>query len=75
MSVLPEWAVNVGNRLRTTDGEDAGNGSEATEPDRPRTSLYACAECNTVYIAVTKIECATCESTVEQVPSTLAEPV
>ncbi len=47
--------------------------TKAETGDTRGSSLYACQNCNSVYIASEKWTCSSCESAVEQVPATLDE--
>lgn len=54
-----------------SDGEDDGE-ADRTQQDAPRAALFQCPDCESVYVAVDKGRCETCETAVEQVPSTLS---
>ncbi|WP_123538264.1 hypothetical protein [Halosimplex salinum] len=84
MQSLTELAGSVGRRLRGTenrtdadgDGDgDGGRGRDGTAgpSSGTRSSLFRCPGCETVYVAVDKDTCSTCESAVEPVPSTQSE--
>lgn len=67
-----DWMESVGRRVRGTDIREApGTG---TDPRRePRSSLFQCPACETVYVAIDKESCLECEAAVTRVPSTLSE--
>lgn len=45
---------------------------DPSSPDEPQPALFQCPDCESVYVAVDKRTCTTCETAVEQVPSTLS---
>lgn len=74
MLSITQWAGSFGRRfLGTGDGADDVAGPAAT--DEPRSSLFHCPDCAAVYIATDKRTCATCDTAVDQIPSTLTETV
>lgn len=74
MRTIAEWAGSVGQRLRgAEDREKTRSDRETTRRGESRSSLFHCPDCETVYIAVGKTTCLTCETTVVKIPSTPAE--
>ena len=53
--------------------ESPSGGREADSPEGPQSSLYQCSSCDTVYIATEMQRCPSCDTPVEQVPSTLTQ--
>lgn len=49
-----------------TDDEDL------SPADESRSTLYQCPDCESVYVALDKQTCSTCDAAVEEVPSTLS---
>lgn len=71
--------------LRTTEDEDSlratllrrhGEGDiedQSTREETAQSHLFRCSSCQRVYVDTAKQTCSTCDSTVEQIPATLAE--
>ncbi|WP_440007972.1 hypothetical protein [Halomicrococcus sp. SG-WS-1] len=76
MQFIVRWARSVGRRFRDAeDQEESVNDTETTLQDESRSSLFHRPDCKAVYIDTDKNTCSTCNTTVERVPSTLAETV
>ncbi len=76
MLSITKFAGSVGRRfLGTDDGNVEGTDPGATEPAEPRSSLFCCPDCATVYIATDKTTCGTCDTAVDQIAATLTESV
>jgi hypothetical protein len=63
-------------RLRRAIGvKDRTDQNDATpeQSDTPKPSLYQCPSCETVFVAVDKQTCSTCETDVERVPTAVTE--
>lgn len=76
MHSIAKLTEAVSRRFRNTgDQTDTTTATETTLPDESQPSLFYCSDCETVYIATDKNTCSTCDTTVEQVPSALAETV
>ena len=54
-----------------TDMEAKTDGGTATEAGDPDSSLFQCAECDVVYIALEKERCSSCRTEVDEVSPTL----
>lgn len=48
------------------------DGENSSPPEGPQAALFQCPDCESVYVAIDKRTCTPCETTVEQVPSTLS---
>ncbi len=74
MQSIAKLAGTVGRRfLGSGDSDAAGADSESMGTAEPRSSLFRCPDCATVYIATDKATCATCETSVDRIPATLTE--
>lgn len=67
-----DWMGSVGRRVR--DSDIRGTPETETDPrPGPRSSLFQCPACETVYVAIDKASCRECDAAVTRVPSTLSE--
>ncbi|MFB6173224.1 MAG: hypothetical protein ABEI39_01135 [Halobacteriales archaeon] len=73
--------MSFGSRIRAVlsdararaGGEAAvGTAGRGAATDRPDTSLFECPDCHTVYVAVEKSTCSSCDAAVEEVAATLS---
>lgn len=62
----------AGDVSADTRGSDGARPDES--PPDSETSLFECARCDNVYVAVEKSTCSTCESAVDEVSATLTDP-
>ncbi|WP_226013526.1 hypothetical protein [Halomicrobium salinisoli] len=72
MLSITKFAGSVGRRFLGADDSDA----EETDPEaaaEPRSALFHCPDCATVYIATDKTTCASCDTDVDQISATLTE--
>lgn len=71
--------VSLSGVVATVEGQFGGTSDgpggeddeeELAQPDAPRAALFQCPDCESVYVAVDKRTCITCEAAVEEIPST-----
>lgn len=55
------------NEAATQDGDE-----DPTPPEAPESTLFQCPDCESVFVAIDKETCDTCDAAVEEVPSTLS---
>lgn len=68
-SVVSAVEGQFGRKNEAVDQEDD---EDPTPPEGPQPALFQCPDCESVFVAVDKQTCATCETDVEQVPSTFS---
>lgn len=72
MDSIGKWVSSVSQRFRdSANREEATDGTELGGREGPRSALFRCPGCRTVYIDTDKTACSTCDTAVEEVPSTL----
>lgn len=73
MNSIAKWAVSVRRKFQRLEDEgEPIDDPVTTQQYVSRSSLFHCPDCETVYIAIDKGSCSTCETTVNRVPA-LAE--